>query len=97
MSEDLNTAEHDGGHATDQHENHGHHRHAVTIIVNNQPVTMPERDASGAQIKERAGVPVNETLFFLSHGQEEIPVADDEVLHLSDGDRFETGPDGGVS
>ena len=100
MSADLDPNEHGtaaGGDAGASHEGHDHHGQAVTILVNNISVTMPRRNASGAQIKERAGVPSNETLFFLSHGEEEVPVADDEVLHLSEGERFETGPDGGVS
>jgi hypothetical protein len=29
----------------------------VTILVNNQPVDMPTREATGAQIKQAAGIP----------------------------------------
>lgn len=92
MSVDVDANQHDeaGG-------NQGRQEHAVTISVNNKPVTLPRRNASGGEIKEMASVPAHETLFFLGHDGGETPVADDEVLHLSERERFETGPDGGVS
>lgn len=35
----------------------------VTIFVNNNPVELPDRDTTGQEIKEKAGVPIDFTLY----------------------------------
>jgi hypothetical protein len=83
----------DGG----QEHRAGHGHHGITIKVNNEPVHMPKVNATGAEIKHHAHVPPHETLYFVSGQDGDVPVADDEDLHLHEGECFETSPDGGVS
>lgn len=63
---------------------HGEPRSEVTITVNNRPVTMPEKHATGAEIKSAAGVPANFKLYD-DKGHE---IADDKRVNLKEGDRF---------
>ncbi|HEX7244535.1 MAG TPA: multiubiquitin domain-containing protein [Solirubrobacterales bacterium] len=56
----------------------------IRIFVNNQPVEMPDKDATGAEIKERAGVPASFKLFD-ADGRE---IADGETVKLKKEDRF---------
>ena len=55
----------------------------------------PSSDA-GAQIKTLGGVSSDETLF-LRHGNADDPIADDQVVKVRNGMKFESAPDGGVS
>ena len=73
-----------------------HHQHPVVIVVNDTRVTMPDQEATGAQIKATAEVPAGENLFEIVGGQER-PIGDNEVIHLHEGETFESGPDGTVS
>jgi hypothetical protein len=59
----------------------------VTIFVNNREVEMPDRDATGSDIKRRAGVPP-EFQLFREHGNKLEPVGDDEETKLHEGERF---------
>lgn len=56
----------------------------IRIFVNNQPVEMPDKNATGAEIKEKAGVPAGFKLFD-ADGRE---VADGETVKLKKDDRF---------
>jgi hypothetical protein len=60
---------------------------SVTIIVNNRSVEMPDREATGSEIKQAAGVPSDFALF-REHGGNLEPVADDETLKLHEHERF---------
>lgn len=73
-----------------------HHARPVDIEVNGKQVTMPDREATGAQIKAHADVPDTETLFEIIGG-EDRRIDDDQLVHLHEGMRFESGPDGTVS
>ncbi len=59
----------------------------VMIVVNNRDVEMPDRDATGAQIKQQAEIPA-EFMLYREHGGKLEPVADDEALKLHDNERF---------
>jgi hypothetical protein len=65
----------------------------VRIVVNGQQVVLPDKHATGEQIKEAAigaGVPI-QLDFVLSevrpHGEQKV-VPDDKQLSLKDGDEF---------
>lgn len=72
---------------------HGPHPDPVRIAVNEQYVDMPDKHASGAEIKQAAisaGVPIQPD-FVLSevraNGEQKI-VPDNKHLSLKDGDEF---------
>jgi Multiubiquitin len=54
---------------------------AITISVNNREVTLGDREATGAQIKDAAGVPADFQLF-LEHGNRLEAIGDDQILKL---------------
>jgi hypothetical protein len=56
----------------------------VTILVNNQPVEMPSREATGAQIKQAAGIPGAFKLYD-PKGEE---VSDDREIKLRPHEKF---------
>jgi hypothetical protein len=60
---------------------------AVTIVVNNRDVEMPDRDATGAQIKLQAGIPAD-FMLYREHGGGLEPVADDDAMKLHENERF---------
>lgn len=73
--------------------NRGEHGHTVVITVNEQPVTLPERTATGAEIKTAAiaqGVLIQPNFVL----QEELPngtsriVGDGDTVHLRPNLRF---------
>ena len=59
----------------------------VTIVVNNRDVEMPDREATGPQIKQHAGIPP-EFMLYREHGGKLEPVTDDEAIKLHDNQRF---------
>lgn len=59
----------------------------VTIVVNNREVEMPDRDATGAQIKHQAGIPA-EFMLYREHTGKLEPVADDQAIELHENERF---------
>jgi Multiubiquitin len=78
--------------AQDLNEQHATERHekTVEILVNTKPVEVPDR-VTGAEIKTAAKVPPDFRLFRV-HGREEIPVGDDEPLHVHHHERFVASP-----
>jgi hypothetical protein len=68
----------------------------VHIFINGHKFETAEAQLTGAQIKALGGVPVGETLY-LKHGNTEDPLADDQIVKLRNGLKFESAPDGGVS
>jgi hypothetical protein len=63
-------------------------RHAVTILVNDQPVMLPKDHATGHQIKAAAGLPEALEL----HGPGGEPIANDERVALQENEQFTTAP-----
>lgn len=68
----------------------------IRFFVNGHKVETTESELTGAQIKALGGVPTGETLY-LKHGNTEDPIADDQIVTLRNGMKFESAPDGGVS
>lgn len=59
----------------------------ITIFVNNRAIELPERDATGREIKAAAEVPADFTLY-LEHGANLTEVGDDEIVKLHEHERF---------
>ena len=68
----------------------------IRFFVNGHRVETTESKLTGAQIKTLGGVPSGETLF-LKHGNTDDPIADNQVIEVRNGMKFESAPDGGVS
>lgn len=66
------------------------------IFINGHKVETAERALTGAQIKALGNVPAGEALF-LRRGNSDERIADDQVVKLRNGMKFESAPDGGVS
>ncbi len=62
----------------------------VEIVVNGKKVSVPKH-VTGAQIKSAAGVPADFDLFRV-HNRKEIPVANDEQLTVTKGEKFIASP-----
>jgi hypothetical protein len=63
-------------------------KHPVTILVNDQPVTLSKDHATGHQIKAAAGLPEDLRL----HGVDGEPIANDERVALHENEQFTTTP-----
>jgi len=63
-------------------------KRTVTILVNDQPVTLPKDHATGHQIKAAAGLPEDLQL----HGPGGEPIANDERVALHENEQFTTAP-----
>jgi hypothetical protein len=59
----------------------------ITIFVNNRTVALPDRDATGREIKAAAEVPPDFTLY-LERGGNLTEVGDDETLKLLEHELF---------
>lgn len=68
----------------------------IRFFVNGNKVETTESELTGTEIKALGGVPNGETLF-LKHGHDDDPIADDQVVQLRNGMKFESAPDGNVS
>lgn len=68
----------------------------ITILVNDKAVFFETREATGLQIKTKAGVPVDSTLFEL-RGETKVPVGDNEQIKIHEDERFLDVPGGTVS
>ena len=73
------------------------HLQQITITVNFKPVTMPERHATGLDIKQAAitqGVHIQPDFVLFhdkGHGRRD-PIRDDESVELHRGEKFEAVP-----
>lgn len=69
------------------------HQSPVRVLVNGQPVTLQQAEATGEQIKTAAiaaGVPIQPDFVLsevLPSGKQKI-VPEDKTIHLKDGDKF---------
>jgi len=93
-----NRAQHEPPHQGNEHNGHGDHKehghdHAVTVLVNEQPVKLRGKSATGLEIKKaaiRAGVAIQENFVL----QEDLPngtsriVGDHDNVHLREHLRF---------
>lgn len=68
----------------------------IRIFINGHKFETTDSQLTGAQIKSLGSVPSGETLY-LKHGNSDDPIADDKVVDLRNGLKFESAPDGGVS
>lgn len=59
----------------------------VTILVNNRPVDLPDRDTTGGEIKLAADVPLEFTLYE-KKGNQLREVSDDEEIKVKKNDEF---------
>lgn len=73
------------------------HVHQTIITVNFKSVTMPERHATGIEIKQAAiaqGVNIQPDFVLFrdkGHGRRD-PIRDDEKIELHEGEKFEAVP-----
>lgn len=64
----------------------------LTIYVDGDPYETDKRILTGAEIKALAKKPAGNRLFRLAGEGQRIPVADDEKVHLHEGEQFVTLP-----
>lgn len=86
MSDQLDTR-------TDQE---GKEHQPVTVVINDDRVTFPSDDATGRQIKEKAGIPLDYSLY-LRHPGDNEPISNDEPVELHEGEHFFSRPPSNVS
>jgi len=80
-------------HETGKHGSPHHHPHpAVTILVNNHAVKLPEKEATGREFKEAAiaqGVPIQlGFVLFRVAGNKQHPVRDDDRITVHEHEQF---------
>ena len=68
----------------------------VEVFINDRPYHFKSRDVTGREIKEKAHVPDNYSLYLRREGSNE-PIADTEKVELHDGQHFFTRPPSNVS
>jgi hypothetical protein len=73
----------------------GEHK-PVTVVINDQHVTFPTDDVTGRQIKEKAGIPPDYSLY-LRHPGDNEPISNDEKVELHQGEHFFSRPPSNVS
>lgn len=64
----------------------------ITIFVDGDPYETDKRVLSGSEIKGLAKKPIGNRLFRLAGDGQRIQIADDEKVHLHDGEQFVTLP-----
>ena len=68
----------------------------VNVVINDKHYVFKTDDATGADIKAKAGIPLDYSLYRREHGHNE-PISDDEQVELHDGDHFFSRPPSNVS
>ena len=71
-------------------------KRTITITVNDTHVTFDSDMVTGSQIKSKAGVPSDSTLYKLQ-GENRIPIGDNEQVRIHENERFLAVPGGTVS
>ena len=66
---------------------------SITIFVNNKPVKTDEDELTGSAIKALAQVPADYELFEVK-GDQSVPIGNDQVVHVHDGQHFRAIPAG---
>lgn len=64
---------------------------AIRVEVDEETVVFHHRRQMGSEIKENAHRPAGNTLYRIHNGQR-VKIADDEVVHLKEGECFVTMP-----
>ena len=65
----------------------------ITIFVNNQPLRTNAHELTGLEIKALAHLPTDYELFVVK-GEQSVPVANGEKVHLHEGEHFRAIPAG---
>jgi hypothetical protein len=68
----------------------------VNVVINDKHYHFEDDDATGQQIKEKAGIPVDYSLYRRHHGGNE-PISNEETVELHNGDHFFSRPPSNVS
>jgi hypothetical protein len=68
----------------------------IEIFVNDRKISFDTDDATGAQIKEKSGVPPDYSLYLRAKGSNE-PIGDAEEIELKPGEHFFSRPPSNVS
>jgi hypothetical protein len=82
---------HDGEHFFSKKEPLG-----VEVFIDGTPYHFETHEATGRQIKEKAHIPDNNSLYLKREGSNE-PIADDEKVELHHGEHFVSRPPSNVS
>lgn len=59
----------------------------VTIFVNNNPVELPDPDTTGSEIKQKAGAPIDFTLY-RKHGSTLEEIKNETTLKVHEREHF---------
>jgi Multiubiquitin len=68
----------------------------VTVIINGAKFVFMTDDVTGRQIKEKAGIPQDYSLY-LRHPGDNEPISNDERVELHEGEHFFSRPPSNVS
>jgi Multiubiquitin len=68
----------------------------VTVIINGTKFVFITDDVTGRQIKEKAGIPLDYSLY-LRHPGDNEPISNDERVELHEGEHFFSRPPSNVS
>ncbi len=71
-------------------------KRTITIFVNDAPVIFNTDMVTGSEIKAKAGVSADSTLYEL-RGENKIPIGDNERIKIHEKERFLDVPTGTVS
>lgn len=74
----------------------GGERHGVEIFIDAKPYHFDSDEVTGRQIKAKAGIPDQYSLYLRKEGENE-PIRDDEQVELHDGQHFFSRPPSNVS
>lgn len=72
------------------------HHKEVEVFIDEKPYRFESREVTGREIKEKAHVPDNYSLYLRREGSNE-PIADNEKIELHEGEHFFTRPPSNVS
>jgi len=72
------------------------HHEGVDVFIDDDPYHFDTRRTTGREIKERAGIPDDHSLYLRREGENE-PIRDDEEVHLHEGEHFFSRPPSNVS
>ena len=63
----------------------------VEVVINDKHYRFLDDDVTGRHIKEKAGIPLDYSLYRRHHGENE-PIGNDEQVELHNGEHFFRGP-----
>jgi hypothetical protein len=80
---------------SDTNTEHTEH-HPVEVVINDKKYAFEHHVRTGREIKEKAGIPLDYSLYRRSPGQNE-PISNDEDVTLHNGEHFFSRPPSNVS